>query len=296
VTAYPTLRRLARPASPIPAAAQEPCELCSQPIPSDHRHLLELPGRQVRCVCYPCSVLFNRAHASDPDANPLSQLTAQARALDSAASGVLDQRGDTVGTGVLNEGLQGEPGGVYDERLDSVPGGVLDERLDGPAPGRVLDQPVGGGPPRGETTSAARVASGARFRLIPQRRRYLAGFALTDAEWESLRIPVGIAFVLADGTAFYPGALGATQAFLDPEVWQQVKERNPVLRQMQPEVEALLVNRVGDCREHYLVPIDDCYRLVGVIRTAWRGLTGGREVWSRVDEFFQGVKAHAADR
>jgi Family of unknown function (DUF5947) len=272
VTAYPTLRRLARPASPIPAAAQEPCELCSQPIPSDHRHLLELPGRQVRCVCYPCSVLFNRAHASDPDANPLSRLTAQARALDSAASGVLDQRGDTV------------------------PGGVLDERLDGPAPGRVLDQPVGGGPPRGETTSAARVASGARFRLIPQRRRYLAGFALTDAEWESLRIPVGIAFVLADGTAFYPGALGATQAFLDPEVWQQVKERNPVLRQMQPEVEALLVNRVGDCREHYLVPIDDCYRLVGVIRTAWRGLTGGREVWSRVDEFFQGVKAHAADR
>jgi Family of unknown function (DUF5947) len=195
VTAYPTLRRLAQQ-RPL-AVAQEQCELCSQTIPSQHRHLLEMPARQVRCVCYPCSVLF--AHSSG-------------------------------------------------------------------------------------------------LRLIPQRRVYLADFDLSDVEWASLRIPVGIAFVLADGTAFYPGALGATQAFLEPDLWQQVQERNPILKQMEPDVEALLVNRVGDAREHYLVPIDDCYRLVGLIRTSWRGLTGGREVWRQVDEFFQGVKGHAADR
>jgi hypothetical protein len=198
-----------------------------------------MPARQVRCVCYPCSVLFDRVQAFDPAA--------------------------------------GQPGQV------TVQDHLLAERLDGV-------------PPAGERHSAASLASGARFRLIPQRRRYLADFALSDAEWDSLRIPVGIAFVLADGTAFYPGALGATQAFLDADVWQAVQVRNPMLRQIQPEVEALLVNRVGEAREHYLVPIDDCYRLVGLIRTSWRGLTGGREVWSHVDAFFQGVKAHVANR
>jgi hypothetical protein len=76
-------------------------------------------------------------------------------------------------------------------------------------------------------------------------------------------------------------------------VWQQVQARNPVLRQMQPDVEALLVHRIGAARDHYLVPIDDCYRLVAVIRTAWRGLTGGRDVWAQVQRFFEGEKTHA---
>ena len=40
-------------------------------------------------------------------------------------------------------------------------------------------------------------------------------------------------------------------------------------------------------REHWLVPIDDCFRLVGLIRTHWRGLTGGREVWAGDRGFFE---------
>jgi hypothetical protein len=34
------------------------------------------------------------------------------------------------------------------------------------------------------------------------------------------------------------------------------------------------------------VPIDDCYRLVAVIRTRWRGFTGGKEVWLEIERFF----------
>ena len=46
-------------------------------------------------------------------------------------------------------------------------------------------------------------------------------------------------------------------------------------------------------RDHFIVPIDECYRLVGIIRLHWRGLSGGREVWGEIDSFFAGLKARA---
>ena len=43
------------------------------------------------------------------------------------------------------------------------------------------------------------------------------------------------------------------------------------LKNMEPDVEALLVNRIGHARawtsEYFLVPIDQCYKLVGLIRS-----------------------------
>jgi hypothetical protein len=59
---------------------------------------------------------------------------------------------------------------------------------------------------------------------------------------------------------------------------------------MEPDVEALLVNRVGSTHEYFLVPIDECYRLVGLIRANWRGLSGGTEVWKEMKDFFDGLK------
>ena len=70
-----------------------------------------------------------------------------------------------------------------------------------------------------------------------------------------------------------------------------------MLAQLEPDVEALLVNRARGAREHWLVPIDDCYGLVGLIRTRWRGLTGGKEVWEEIGRFFDGARpALAASR
>jgi hypothetical protein len=67
---------------------------------------------------------------------------------------------------------------------------------------------------------------------------------------------------------------------------------------MEPDVEALLVNRVGSARgytsaEYYLVPVDECYKLVGLIRAHWRGLSGGAEVWEEIAVFFNGLKQRA---
>ncbi len=43
--------------------------------------------------------------------------------------------------------------------------------------------------------------------------------------------------------------------------------------------------------EYYLLPIDECYKLVGLIRMHWKGLSGGTEVWRELGEFFASLKA-----
>ena len=64
------------------------------------------------------------------------------------------------------------------------------------------------------------------------------------------------------------------------------------------DVEALLVNRLGYSRgysapEYYQLPIDECYKLVGLIRAHWSGLSGGAEVWQQIGEFFRNIKGRA---
>ena len=49
-------------------------------------------------------------------------------------------------------------------------------------------------------------------------------------------------------------------------------------------------------REHWLVPIDDCYELVGLIRSRWRGFGGGEEVWAAIDRFFDDLPTREATR
>ena len=40
-----------------------------------------------------------------------------------------------------------------------------------------------------------------------------------------------------------------------------------------------------------LVPIDACYRLVGLVRLHWRGFDGGSEAWAAIDAFFAELRA-----
>jgi hypothetical protein len=138
-------------------------------------------------------------------------------------------------------------------------------------------------------------AGGSLRRLIPTRYRYLQDFAMTDAEWEGLRIPVSMAFFTRNTaagrvTALYPSPAGPTESLLTLDTWDDLERRNPILREMEPDVEALLVNRIRDARDHFLVPIDACYTLVGLIRAYWRGLSGGAEVWRRIDGHFAALK------
>jgi hypothetical protein len=139
--------------------------------------------------------------------------------------------------------------------------------------------------------------SSARYRRVPRRVEFWEDMCLTQAQWEELRLPIDLAFFVP-GTpegrvrAFYPSPAGATESLLPLEAWHALVAENPVLRELEPDVEALLVNRVGP-QEWYRAPIDECYRLVGLIRAHWRGLSGGPEVWGQVRRFFAGLKARA---
>ena len=80
------------------------------------------------------------------------------------------------------------------------------------------------------------------------------------------------------------------------DAWQALADDNPVLRELEPDVEALLVNRVGESRDYYRVGIDECYQLVGLIRTHWRGLSGGTAVWDEIGRFFAGLEGTVRPR
>lgn len=143
--------------------------------------------------------------------------------------------------------------------------------------------------------------AGERYRRVPRRLWYLRGFNLTDGQWDSLAIPVNIAFLhtsapSGDVHAYYPSPAGATESLLTLDGWQELVGANPMLSRMEPDVEALLVNRVRDAREHYVAPIDRCYELVGLIRVHWRGLSGGQQVWERIGDFFAELRRLSTER
>jgi hypothetical protein len=130
---------------------------------------------------------------------------------------------------------------------------------------------------------------------IPRHARSLPGFQMTDAQWDDLMIPIALAFFsycshAGRVVAFYPGPAGAAESTMGLDTWREIAEANFDLLVMQPDVEALLVNRVGSAREYFLVPIDECYRLVGLIRIHWRGLSGGSLVWGAIADFFDQLR------
>jgi hypothetical protein len=103
-----------------------------------------------------------------------------------------------------------------------------------------------------------------------------------DVPWEQLALPVDIAFFFTaagEWKAYYPSPMGPTECLLPVSLDVA----------LDADVQALLVNRVRGARRQWIVPIDVCYELVGLIRMHWRGFTGGAEVWRELDKFWDGL-------
>ncbi|MGW2647364.1 DUF5947 family protein [Streptomyces sp. NPDC001393] len=125
-----------------------------------------------------------------------------------------------------------------------------------------------------------------RYRLVPRRR-----LRLPPVDTAVLGVPVGLVFFVprSDGTvtAQGPSPAGAMRWEVDAEAWQRLAATVPQLATMAPDVEALLVNTVRGLAEHWIVPVDDCYRMVALVRREWQGLSGGGRVWPAVEQFFR---------
>lgn len=137
-----------------------------------------------------------------------------------------------------------------------------------------------------------------RFSRVPRRITYLPDFVLTDLQWNSLMLPIQLAFFFNSTPdkkviALYPSPAGATESLLSLDAWHEIAEQNAALQKLEPDVEALLVNRVSEKREYFIAPIDECYKLVGLIRMKWHGLSGGTEAWASIDSFFTSLKDRA---
>jgi hypothetical protein len=198
------LHALAQRREPSPRTeVEERCDLCAEPLPPEHRHLLDVDSRRLLCACRACSILFDRSGA-------------------------------------------------------------------------------GGG----------------HYRLVSERARLVPDLDLDDVTWAGFGIPVEMAFFFHSSAAgrvvaFYPSPLGATESQLDLDAWADLVAANPVLADLEPDVEALLVNRAGGRNDFWLLPVDRCYEVVGIVRTRWQGFQGGNEVWRALDEYFERLRTRA---
>jgi Family of unknown function (DUF5947) len=137
-------------------------------------------------------------------------------------------------------------------------------------------------------------AAGGKLRSVSERLFRLPDAALSPAQWEALDIPVGVAFFLRNSRrdrvlAFYPSPAGATESGLPLETWNEMVAANPELETLEPDTEALLVWRGRKDAQSWIVPVDACYELVGIIRRAWKGFDGG-DAWREIDAFFTGLE------
>jgi hypothetical protein len=138
---------------------------------------------------------------------------------------------------------------------------------------------------------------GGRYRLVPRRYRALDPALLDGGLWEQLALPVDIAFLFVSSKAerpiaFYPGPMGTTESSLPLPAWSEIAAKSPVLATLAPDVEAILVRRTRGARDYWIVPVDQCYALAGIMRRTWEGISGGERMRRAVDAFFRRIAKH----
>ena len=136
------------------------------------------------------------------------------------------------------------------------------------------------------------------FRPPGARTVWLDGVAIPDHVWAAFQIPIGLAFMIRSSVtggivALYPSPAGATESELDLAAWDELVGLHPELDRLEPDAEALVVNRMAAPAQHAIVPVDQAYRLVGLVKERWAGISGGSELEAAVAEFFDDIRGEA---
>jgi hypothetical protein len=137
------------------------------------------------------------------------------------------------------------------------------------------------------------------FRPTGSRTLWLEDFELPEEIWAQFRIPIGLAFFMYSSVtdcvvALYPSPAGATESELHFETWERLAALNPVLRRLEPDAEALIVNRMSEPHAFAIAPIDRCYMLVGLVKRSWEGISGGAGVERAIAGYFEDLRSRAA--
>jgi Family of unknown function (DUF5947) len=148
-----------------------------------------------------------------------------------------------------------------------------------------------------ETCWAMRSGEG-DYRPTGNRTVWLPALDVPDDLWASFQIPIGLAFfmestVTACVVALYPSPGGATESELHFDSWTRMRERNPVLEGLEPDIEGLIANRMVDPPLYVIAPIDRCYALTGTVKSHWEGISGGSAVHAAVERFFVELRGQA---
>ena len=136
------------------------------------------------------------------------------------------------------------------------------------------------------------------FRPTGKRTVWLEDFQLPEEIWAQFRIPIGLASFMHSSVtdcvvALYPSPAGATESELHFETWNRLTDMNPILRELDPDAEALIVNRTADPPMYAIAPIDRCYMLVGLVKASWEGISGGAGVERAIEAYFDELRAAA---
>ncbi len=139
------------------------------------------------------------------------------------------------------------------------------------------------------------------YRPTGNRTVWLPGLDVPDDLWASFQIPIGLAFfmestVTACVVAMYPSPGGATESELHFDSWTRMRSLNPVLDNLEPDIEGLIANRLAEPPMYVIAPIDRCYALTGTIKAHWEGISGGPGVHDAVARFFDSLRAEATAR
>ncbi len=130
---------------------------------------------------------------------------------------------------------------------------------------------------------------GGRFLRVAPCVRALAEDLIDDAQWAALGLPLGLCWLSTrrrDGQviACLPGPAGPSYAQPEADAWTELCAARPEIAAIPPDTEALLVRRVESVREHWQVSIDECHRLVALMRSSPFLL----------DDFFAGLRRVAS--
>ena len=138
------------------------------------------------------------------------------------------------------------------------------------------------------------------YRPTGNRTLWLPELELPEDLWAGFQIPIGLAFFMRSTVtecvvAMYPSPAGATESELHFEAWGRMAELNPVLAELEPDVEGLIVNRLVSPHVYAIAPIDRCYELTGAIKATWEGISGGTGVEQTVTRFFEELRTRARE-